>query len=100
MTESRFWNSLLRKVWRSKANGVEVKTEPDGTKRWYRNGVLHREDGPAVERPNGPREYWLNGNKWEEDFFLRTRPEWKREAAEFFRRHAEETGSRDPKPPS
>ena len=30
---------------------------------WYLNGKLHREDGPAVERSNGDKEWWLNGNK-------------------------------------
>jgi hypothetical protein len=24
---------------------------------------LHREDGPAIERPDGTKEYWINGNK-------------------------------------
>ena len=26
---------------------------PNGTKSWYQNNKLHREDGPAVEYPNG-----------------------------------------------
>lgn len=29
----------------------------NGTRRWYLNRILHREDGPAVEYPNGTR-YW------------------------------------------
>ena len=30
------------------------KIDEKGTKRWYNeNGALHREDGPAVEYPNG-----------------------------------------------
>ena len=25
------------------------------------NGELHREDGPAIEHPNGDKQYYLNG---------------------------------------
>ena len=32
-----------------------------GTKFWFVNGLLHREDGPAVEYANGRTEFWLNG---------------------------------------
>ena len=31
----------------------------DGTKRWYFNGKLHREDGPAVVSPYH-KGWWLN----------------------------------------
>ena len=34
---------------------------PDGDKAWYLNGLLHREDGPALERSNGDKAWWLNG---------------------------------------
>jgi hypothetical protein len=40
-------------------NGFYVDT--DGTRYWYRNGLLHREDGPAVEWADGSREWWLHG---------------------------------------
>ena len=33
-----------------------------GTKRWYLNGCLHREDGPAVEMADGTKCWYLNGN--------------------------------------
>jgi hypothetical protein len=32
-----------------------------GTKIWYLNGELHREDGPAIEYTKGDKEWWLNG---------------------------------------
>ena len=35
----------------------------DGTKEWYLNGQLHRTDGPAVEYANGYKAWWLNGEK-------------------------------------
>ena len=36
--------------------------EIKGTKEWYRNDKLHREDGPAIEYVDGTKEWWLNGN--------------------------------------
>ena len=33
----------------------------DGSKAWYLNGKLHREDGPAVEYSNGTKHWYLNG---------------------------------------
>ena len=28
---------------------------------YYLNGILHREDGPAIELVNGDRAWWVNG---------------------------------------
>jgi hypothetical protein len=28
---------------------------------WYQHGNLHRDDGPAVEAPDGIREFWVDG---------------------------------------
>jgi hypothetical protein len=39
----------------------------DGRKEWHRNGKLHREDGPAVEMADGEKEWWLNGERHRED---------------------------------
>jgi hypothetical protein len=43
----------------TKAEGPLVSR--DGTHWWYRGRHLHREDGPAVERPDGGREWWQYG---------------------------------------
>ena len=44
------------------------------TKVWYRNGLKHRIDGPAVIRENGEKEYWLDGVQYatenEYNFFV------------------------------
>ncbi len=40
---------------------------PDGTKEWYLNGKLHREDGPACEYTNGVKFWYLNGERHQED---------------------------------
>jgi len=36
----------------------------DGTQKWYKNGVLHREDGPAIIEPNGHQVWYFNGRKY------------------------------------
>ena len=36
---------------------------PDETKYWYLNGKRHREDGPAVVYPNGKKHWYLNGKE-------------------------------------
>jgi hypothetical protein len=40
---------------------------PDGTKFWYINGKYHREDGPAVEYANGFKSWYLNSIKYHEE---------------------------------
>jgi hypothetical protein len=37
--------------------------EYDGRKEWWRFGVRHRVDGPAIEYGSGRKEWWLNGIK-------------------------------------
>jgi len=44
-----------------------VKVYPNGYKKWYLNGKLHREDGPAVEWANGNKKWFLNGRLHRED---------------------------------
>jgi hypothetical protein len=36
-------------------------TDEIGTKRWFKDGVLHREDGPAIEYYNGICSWYRNG---------------------------------------
>ena len=52
-------------------NGPAVEYE-DGTVCWYNNGKRHRIDGPAIEWPNGDKEWYvddkrhrLDGPAWE-----------------------------------
>jgi hypothetical protein len=52
----------------NKSNNKPVcKIDADGTKRWYINGNLHREDGPAIEYVDGNKSWWLNGKLHRED---------------------------------
>jgi hypothetical protein len=47
---------------------VEVKVDSNGLKEWFLpNGKLHREDGPAVEYPDGSKAWFLNGKRYRED---------------------------------
>jgi hypothetical protein len=40
---------------------TEVRTLADGSKEWYRDGTLHRDDGPAIERADGSKEWYRDG---------------------------------------
>ena len=44
-----------------------VKVYEDGSKHWFLNGQLHREDGPAIEYADGDKAWWLNGKLHRED---------------------------------
>jgi hypothetical protein len=45
----------------------ELKIEQDGTKYWYLDNKLHREDGPAVEFIVGENYWYLNNQLHRED---------------------------------
>lgn len=34
-----------------------------GVRTWWRDGLRHRDDGPAIERDNGTREWWRNDER-------------------------------------
>ncbi len=38
-----------------------VRIDSNGTKRWYRDGLLDREDGPAVEFADGTKFWYVEG---------------------------------------
>jgi len=42
-------------------------TNKYGSKRWYVNDILHREDGPAIEFANGDKVWFINGKRHRED---------------------------------
>jgi hypothetical protein len=47
----------------------------NGTIEYLKNGIYHREDGPAFIRSDGEKEYWIHGEyikncKSDETFFL------------------------------
>jgi hypothetical protein len=46
---------------------IKIVTDEDGTLRYYLNGKLHREDGPAIEYGNGDKFWYINGKRHRED---------------------------------
>ena len=51
-----------------------VKVNEHGTRQWFVNGKLHREDGPAVEYASGTRQWYVNGLELtEQEFLARTK---------------------------
>ena len=44
-----------------------IKIDDNGDKRWYLDGKLHREDGPAIECADGTRFWYRNGMRHRED---------------------------------
>ena len=49
-----------------------------GNRAYFLNGKRHREDGPAVEWPNGYKVYWLYGEEYSYE-------EWKKEVTKLNR---------------
>jgi hypothetical protein len=41
----------------------KYRTGLNGSKYWYLNNSLHREDGPAVEGANGRKKWYLHGEE-------------------------------------
>ena len=44
-----------------------MEVDSNGSKHWYLNGKLHREDGPAIESADSSKSWWLNGKLHRED---------------------------------
>lgn len=52
------------------SNNIECQVEYQGlieTKRFYKNGVLHNENGPAVITTNGAKHWYINGKLHRDD---------------------------------
>ena len=67
---SKAWY-LNRLLHREDGPAVEYA---DGYKAWFVNGECHREDGPAVEWADGTKEWWFKGKELtEQEFNARTK---------------------------
>jgi hypothetical protein len=44
-----------------------VTIDESGNKRWFINGKLHREDGPAIEYADDTKVWFINGKRHRED---------------------------------
>ena len=47
----------------------KVAVYADGTKYWYLNDEIHREDGPAIEYANGTKCWYIDGKELTEAKF-------------------------------
>ena len=55
----RYYN---KKGERHRLDGPAVEY-PNGEKEWWVNGKKHRLDGPAAEYANGNRQWWVDGEQ-------------------------------------
>ena len=56
---TRIWRNAAGKIHRDDGPAIE---RPNGDKLWYRNGLLHREDGgPAIDHASGGKGWYRNG---------------------------------------
>ena len=60
------------KVWLNKIGLPHREDGPaiirkGGTKEWKIDGRFHREDGPAIERPDGTKEWFKHNDRHRED---------------------------------
>ena len=37
---------------------------PDGSEKWIRDDNFHREDGPAIIHPSGYERWFMDGERW------------------------------------
>ncbi len=51
-----------------------IRELPEGTRFWYLNDQLHREDGPATEWSDGTREWYLDGKRLSKGEFEARKP--------------------------
>lgn len=59
-------NEYNNKIW--KLNGLPHRDNdmpaiiyPNGSCFWFKNGIRHRDKGPASTYPNGQENWWNNG---------------------------------------
>jgi hypothetical protein len=50
---------------KNRENGLII--DRYNTKIYYKDGLFHREDGPAIEHANGHKAWYINGMRHRED---------------------------------
>jgi len=71
--DKRYYSDREMKIFH-REDGPAIE-DPNGYKAWVLNGKLHREDGPAIEWAEGDKDWYLNGEKLtEEEFNARMNP--------------------------
>ena len=67
------------KEYLSTLKGYSLTIGQSGTKTWWLNGELHREDGAAIENLDGYNSWYLNGKQHRENGPARTWPDGRQE---------------------
>ena len=57
--DGTFWYKEGTNI-RHRIDGPAIE-RANGDKSWWKDGQLHREDGPAVEYANGDKEWFIDG---------------------------------------
>jgi hypothetical protein len=70
------YNKIYNTIWHNKIGEYHREDGPaieraDGRKEWYLNDLLHREDGPAIENADGRKFWYLEGKEYTEAKFLK-----------------------------
>ena len=60
---SRFYYNSKGYVHRTNSPAMIYREGNSWKNLWYLNGIIHRDDGPAIENSSGYKEYWYYGNK-------------------------------------
>ena len=65
MTNQTFTDQVTDQDARSR--NFTGKLKRNGTETWYKDGLFHRDDGPALIRPDGSKYWYLDGKSHRED---------------------------------
>jgi len=60
------WSKDAKGTIRHRENGPAIE-RADGHKEWWQNGQRHRTDGPAIEWWDGDKSWWQNGQRHRTD---------------------------------
>ena len=60
MFDIPFWGHIFDKWRKNRVGNTYGVIYPDGYKEWFKDGMYHREDGPAVIHPDGQKEWYQN----------------------------------------
>jgi hypothetical protein len=58
---------VMNNIKIAKSIKCNVDTDSCGTKRWYKDGKLHREGGPAMEDTDGSKFWYYYGKRHRDD---------------------------------
>ena len=63
ITNDEGYEAWYKHGLRHREDGPAIIDPYDGSQEWWFEGDLHREDGPAIEYEDGYKEWWLHGKQ-------------------------------------